>query len=510
MRVLLVDIDSLRIDHLGCYGYSRDTSPTIDRLAEDGVHFEECYTSDSPCLPSRTALATGRHGAKSGVVTHYKHGQWYNEPGSGSSQDPERPLAFRWLSEHGVHTTSISSFSKRHLAYHFGASFRESIQPAASTGGELAEDVTGKATDWLERHATEDDWLLHVNYWDVHLLYHDVDEYLDPVRESGPPAPWPDQDTLDDQQRMTGSRTADLWHTPAQYRDETGEGDDSVWSMPAGFGSRADVEHVFDGYDASIRKVDAHIARLLESLESADVREETIVVVTADHGEAFGEHGLYGTHGMAHPACQQVPLVVSGDEVSGTGSGDGVTGTVYQFDLLATLCELMDVSVPAGWDAVSFTDALEGQSFAGRDHAVCGHGIRTFSRAVYQDEWVYIRLLHPGVFTYPGFYNDPDLPGCGLELLHDRSSDPHMTENLIHDEPEKAAELRGVHDAWLAEMVESPDTAGEDPLSRMATTAGPYMYLDPHDLLALYRELDYSEEKIQRVKWSLDRYPGPN
>ena len=56
MRVLYVDIDSLRPDHLGCYGYDRTTSPTIDALAASGVRFEECFASDTPCLPSRTAM----------------------------------------------------------------------------------------------------------------------------------------------------------------------------------------------------------------------------------------------------------------------------------------------------------------------------------------------------------------------------------------------------------------------------------------------------------------------
>ena len=59
MRILYIDIDTLRPDHLGCYGYHRGTSPSIDRLAADGVRFENCYVSDAPCLPSRAALYSG-------------------------------------------------------------------------------------------------------------------------------------------------------------------------------------------------------------------------------------------------------------------------------------------------------------------------------------------------------------------------------------------------------------------------------------------------------------------
>ena len=70
MKILYIDIDSLRPDHLGCYGYHRDTSPTIDRLAANGIRFDNVYASDAPCLPSRTALFSGRTGFRTGVVGH--------------------------------------------------------------------------------------------------------------------------------------------------------------------------------------------------------------------------------------------------------------------------------------------------------------------------------------------------------------------------------------------------------------------------------------------------------
>jgi len=70
MRILYYDIDTLRPDHLGCYGYCRDTSPNMDRVAAEGVRFEGCYVSDAPCLPSRGSLWTGRFGIHSGIVNH--------------------------------------------------------------------------------------------------------------------------------------------------------------------------------------------------------------------------------------------------------------------------------------------------------------------------------------------------------------------------------------------------------------------------------------------------------
>ena len=70
MRILYVDIDTLRPDHLGCYGYPRATSTNIDKVAEDSVRFTDVYCSDAPCLPSRAAMMTGRFGIHTGCVGH--------------------------------------------------------------------------------------------------------------------------------------------------------------------------------------------------------------------------------------------------------------------------------------------------------------------------------------------------------------------------------------------------------------------------------------------------------
>ena len=70
MNVLFIDIDTLRPDHMGCYGYGRNTTPNIDAIAKEGVRFDNYYCSDAPCLPSRAALVSGTFGIKNGVVGH--------------------------------------------------------------------------------------------------------------------------------------------------------------------------------------------------------------------------------------------------------------------------------------------------------------------------------------------------------------------------------------------------------------------------------------------------------
>lgn len=237
-----------------------------------------------------------------------------------------------------------------------------------------------------------------------------------------------------------------------------------------------------------------------------------MIVITADHGEALGEHGIYGEHAMAHQPCQRVPMVVSWPNTPDERWGEHVDEQVYQFDLMATLCDLADVPIPSGWDAESFAPALRGKPFSGRGVIVSGHGIYTFGRAVYKGKWMYARFLHPGVFHYPGLYNDPSLPNDGRELLYDLEDDPQMTTNLIEEKPGKVAELRCELDNWIAKHVSDywherrpPTTAGTDPLAAMATT-GPYLYVDPEALLAAYRAGDHSAQQVAAVERSLETY----
>src|SRR5919197_5485835 len=102
MKILYIDVDSLRPDHLGCYGYDRPTSPTVDRLAAEGARFDWCCASDGPCMPSRTATFTGRFGIVNGIVTHGERAQ---------RARAERPSVQWYLTTHGIPATAISTFA---------------------------------------------------------------------------------------------------------------------------------------------------------------------------------------------------------------------------------------------------------------------------------------------------------------------------------------------------------------------------------------------------------------
>jgi choline-sulfatase len=172
MRILLLDLDSTRPDHLGCYGYHRNTSPNIDRIAQEGMRFTNYYTSDAPCFPSRTALMTGRFGIHNGVVGH---------GGTAADVRHEGPTRLfkdllakeslpAFLRTVGLRTALVSPFGERHSAWTFYAGFNE-IHNTGKSGMESAEEVTPTVLEWVNNNAAKDDWFLYVNYWDPHTPY---------------------------------------------------------------------------------------------------------------------------------------------------------------------------------------------------------------------------------------------------------------------------------------------------------------------------------------------------
>src|SRR5690242_2041111 len=142
MRIIYVDIDSTRADHLGCYGYGRPTTPHIDAVAAQGVRFTQCYVSDVPCLPSRTAFFGGRLGINSGVVNH--GGTQADVPVEGPARGFRSRRATTTLGEvlrrAGWYTGSISSFPHRHSAYQIWNGFHETHDPGGD-GNETADVV---------------------------------------------------------------------------------------------------------------------------------------------------------------------------------------------------------------------------------------------------------------------------------------------------------------------------------------------------------------------------------
>ena len=207
MRILYYDIDTLRPDHLGCYGYHRNTSPNIDKIADEGVRFTRCFASDTPCLPSRASMFTGRLGIHTGIVNHGGEAADMKMEGKtrsfGIGKNFGLITSFRRA---GYYTASISPFAERHAAWWFYEGFNEIIN-TGKCGNERADEVVPIAMDWLEGKGRDDNWFLHVNVWDPHTPYRTPEEYGNPFEDE--PAPtWIDNEIIERQYNSYGPHSA--------------------------------------------------------------------------------------------------------------------------------------------------------------------------------------------------------------------------------------------------------------------------------------------------------------
>ncbi|UCH35221.1 MAG: sulfatase, partial [Armatimonadota bacterium] len=375
MRVLYIDLDCCRPDHLSCNGYPRSTSPNLDRIAQQGVSFTRCYCANSPCVPSRASLFFGRHGFNTGVVAHHGPGELYRHHDIYRChwRDMERPMLPMQLWQRGMKTVSFSCFHDRHNAWWFTAGWEQLHTFTRKRGQERADEVNAAFLPWLRAHGRDDNWFVHLHYWDIHSSYRLPGDW--PEKFRGQPAPaWPDQDTIDAHQSFYGPRSAvDLY---TGYEGGPGKGlSRPVPYMPDAIRTRDDFALLVDGYDAAIAYADDHVGQVLDLLDELGILDDTAIVVSGDHGDSFGEHGQYMDHGIANEAVHNIPMIVRWPGV--TAEPRRCDRLIYGMDLAPTLCELLGLPVPSRWDGRSFAAAVRGEPFDGWPYQVWDHGIYT-------------------------------------------------------------------------------------------------------------------------------------
>jgi choline-sulfatase len=459
MRILYLDVDTLRPDHLGCYGYHRATSPNIDALAAEGTRFTNVYASDVPCLPSRTALITGRFGIHNGVVNHGGRAADLNRftPEGRSKRAFMSQLSFNtWAAKFfwaGHRTASFSSFPFRHSAMWWTVGFQETNNAARNFGGERADEMMPEVLGWMDRHGREEHWFCHVHMWDPHTPYNTPEAYGNPFDGDAIPD-WYTEEVRAAHWELPGPHSAqepwgfrpDEWGTPPPRHP---------WNL-----SDLDaVKRMFDGYDVGVRYADDHVGVLLDRLAGLGVLDDTTVLLSSDHGEAFGELGVYADHQGADKATANIPAIVRGP-----GIPVGVDSALhYHLDVGATLVEHAGIALPAPgvWDGESFAGALHAGRAEGRDHLVVSQGAWSCQRGVRFGDHLYLRTWHDGYHDWPE------------RMLFDVAADPHEQHDLTSTEPLVAADGARLLDDWQTAQIQgNPDLV--DPMSIVLAEGGPY------------------------------------
>ncbi len=452
MRILYIDIDSLRPDHLGCYGYHRNTSPNIDAIAAEGIRLGNVHCTDAPCLPSRTALYTGQFGIHTGVVGH---------GGTAADLRPQGPdRGFRallatgclpaQLQDAGFHTAQISPFGQRHTARQFLDGFHE-IHNTGKGGMESAEEVQPVVNRWLDDNAEKDNWYLHINYWDPHTPYRTPANYPNHFADDPLPA-WLTEEVFERHQDHVGPHSAQEIN---MYDDNT----DPRWPKhPGRLDSMDDLRTMIDGYDNGVRYADDQVGEIVAKLKQAGVYDDTVIVISADHGENLGELGIYGEHGTADQITTRIPMIVRWPGKAAPGTSDA--GLHYHLDWGPTVMELLGEDAPGHWDGESYAGSLTHPTDSGRPYLVVGQCCHVCQRSVRFGPWMYIRTYHDGYHLFP------------TEMLYNIQDDPHEQVNVAEANPEVCNQALRYLTEWHDDMM-ATGTSNIDPLWTVIREGGP-------------------------------------
>jgi arylsulfatase A-like enzyme len=312
-RVVLISIDTLRPDHLSCYGYERETSPFIDALAAESLVFDDVRAHSNNTAPSHLTMLSG--------VLPGVHGVDHR---SLAAPAPDVPLLAELLSARGYDTAAFADGGYVSEPFGFARGFDEFVSVYEPFDMKL-DDVERWIDDTGDGPA-----FLFVHTYGVHAPY---------VPLSG-------------HARFTDSTYAGILRTRVmglQTRVEVGGGIDAMGAMMESFweGKSAfdedDRRYLVDVYDECIHGVDAGIGRLLAALEAAGWMDDAWIVLTSDHGEAFREHGTF-QHRQLYEEELRVPLIIR--PPGGLPRSRRVAATAGLADLAPTLLTALGVQAP--------------------------------------------------------------------------------------------------------------------------------------------------------------------
>lgn len=440
MRILYIDIDTLRPDHLGCYGYGRNTSPNIDRVAKNGVLFTNCFASDAPCLPSRAAMFSGKLGVHNGAVGH-----------GGTAADPYiigPNRSFRYTREYlgfvellksaGFYTVSVSPFAERHSAWWFYSGFREMFNPGKG-GHEIASETYPYAKEWLEKNAKKDNWFLHFHVWDPHGPFRTPKEERVDLGPTAPQAKWLTRELLDKHLKSFGPHSA-MEVIGVGKKEEIAYWTKNYPETPITIDSLEKFYQFIDGYDQGTRYADTYIDKIFKILEDNGVLDDTAIIITSDHGENIGELNVYGDHQTADYITNRIPFIL---KWPGMKPGSVNSALYYQIDLAATILGLLNIEVPRRWDGRNFATQLKENNSRGRDYLVISNCAWSCQRTVVWSDWVMIKTYHEGLKDFPEI------------MLFNVKDDPHEINNLAEKNPEVVNKCLKMLDEWYEEMMET-------------------------------------------------------
>ena len=414
-NIILIIVDTLRADHVSAYGYTRNTTPNLDTFfGSQGVRFNRVISTAPWTCPSVAAMLTGRTPTSLGTTYATR---------SHSVPQNANTLA-EYLKDKGYDTAGfVSTYcNKARLGFSQGFNYYDDqLTDQPSSDKARAADINKHAMQWLDntwlpQSKGETPLFLFLYYFDPHAWY-------------DPPSPY---DTLFDNDYIGKL-------TPAVYKD--GEDTISGKIVP----TDRDIHHLLAMYDGEISYWDAYLGEMMTFLQNHHLLENSLIILTSDHGELFGEYGGWAHGSSLKEELLRVPLLMRYSGVIPPGTS--VQSTVQNYDLMPTILDWAGVTLPGDLQAISLRalamgapDDIKRSVFSEVDAITDKKDVlywtapRISSRSIENNGW---KLVH--------FLNRPDLD----ELYLVQPSSLYERENQIELEPDRAQILLQYLSGWF-------------------------------------------------------------
>ena len=431
-NILLITVDTLRADHLSSYGYVRPTSPVIDRLAAEGVRFDQAQVQWPKTTPSFASIFTATYNKDNQIVRT-----------AGQPVSCKFSMLAEMLERQGYATAAVVANAAVGSDFYFDQGFDEFIETwklhenQEGADPNRAEAVTNLAIGQLARlKASGKPYFLWVHYLDPHAPYE-------------PPAPH--RDRFQNDEHFDPSVRIPLSDKPKQQM--FGIGSERVLD------GRDELAFYVARYDAEIAYTDEQIGRLLTEMKTRGMLEKTLTAFTADHGESLGEHGYYFDHGrFSFQTCLRVPLILHYPGVLGARVDAKPVELIH---LAPTLLEAAGVELPGGaWmQGRTLTPRLRGEEQARETVAESAAAGLSFSEAGWENNNKWQKVARDDRFKLVFAQTRPEQRWIGGEgvrfVVYDLANDPGETKNVIDQFPQDAERLK--RELWKWERAPKVD-----------------------------------------------------
>ncbi len=398
-NVLLISIDTLRADHLSCYGYSRATSPQIDTLAKEGVLFLGAHSQAPWTLPSHATMLTSLYPSTHGARFSSQHAPILDK------LDSSYVTLAEMLQASGYKTAGFTS--SFWLSKQWGIS--QGFDDFQMNPNSNASFLVDAGVHWMASHQSHP-FFLFLHFFDVHN-YESPSEFFDRYANAGYDGSLKDSQMLTSRNAYTRLSNADLAYMKARY-------------------------------DGAITYVDQQLGRLLEWLRSSGLYDKTLIIITSDHGEEFWEHGGTGHGFTLYEEAISVPLILKPAE--NRTPQQTIREPVGLIDIPPTILSYLKLPVPPFLEGISFKPLTEGRPVS-RLTLFAEDTYYMNSVAILRGGYKYIENRIP-----PSELLNPALAYVNLRSffrfrrneLYRIDNDPGERFNLLQSEPEHTLSMR--------------------------------------------------------------------